>query len=82
MIAEIVSIGSNSLVAALVIWLIKSSTKREVQIAEKFANRPDFDQVDRRVDKVTRELYEKEASLRKDFRGHTHEGNIAKVILK
>lgn len=82
MIAEIVSIGSNSLVAALVIWLIKSSTKREVQIAEKFANRPDFDQVDRRVDKVARELYEKEALLRKDFRGHTHEGNTAKVILK
>lgn len=82
MIAEIVSIGSNSLVAALVIWLIKSSTKREVQIAEKFANRPDFDQVDRRVDKIARELHDKETSLRKDFRGHTHEGNTAKVILK
>lgn len=82
MIAEIVSIGSNSLVAALIIWLVKSSNKRDVQTAEKFANRPDFDQVDRRVDKIARELCEKEASLRKDFRGHTHEGNTAKVILK
>ena len=82
MLTEIVSISSNIIVASLIIWLIKSSTKREVQIAEKFANRPDFDQVDRRVDKVARELCEKEASLRKDFRGHTHEGNPAKVILK
>lgn len=82
MIAEIVSIGSNTLVVALVIWMIKSSTKREVQIAEKFANRPDFDQVDRRVDKVAKELCKKEAALRKDFNGHTHEGSNAKVTLK
>ena len=82
MVAEIISVSTNAIVAALDIWSIKSSTKREVNIATQFANRPDFDQVDRRVDKLARELCKKEASLRKDFRGHTHEGNTAKVILK
>lgn len=82
MLVELTTIGSNVVVVGIVVWMVRTSTQREIDTATKFTERPDFEQMDKRIDKAIKAPCSKIRSLREDFNGHAHEGSKAKVTLK
>ena len=85
---EILVIGSNIVVVVLIGWLIRKVNAQEtkcsehmVTIAKGFAVRPEFDEMDERIDRAIKSPEGKITLLREEFRGHRHEGSDAKVVL-
>lgn len=85
---ETLSIASNVIVIALIVWMLKRSGKQEekcsnhmIALARNLANRPEFNKMDEKIEKAIMEPEGKLTLLREEFRGHRHEGSKAKVVL-
>jgi hypothetical protein len=86
--AEYWIVGTNVIVIILIGWLLRrvgsqDSTFNEnmINITKAFAIRPDFTEMDKRIEKAILNPEGKITLLREEFRGHTHEGEDAKVVL-
>ena len=85
---ETIAIISNGIVIIAIGALYRKVNKQEtslnnhlVNFTEEITKRPDFDQLDKRIEKASTPTCKKIKGLTDDFRYHSHEGSTAKVVL-
>lgn len=59
----------------------KTLTDHRLAFTEAIANRPEFDQVNDRIEKASKPTCNKVAGLTKDFKHHRHEKQQGAVVL-